>query len=64
MIWVYFPNSEQKTRFKNHFRVLKKSKSFECIFTIVKFLKSIHFFEKSVDTLFLLLKNLCTLNRK
>ena len=39
MIWVNFAISEQKANLKNHFCVLKKSKSFECIFTIVKFLK-------------------------
>ena len=39
MIWVNFAISEQKVNLKNHFCVLKKSKSFECIFTIVKFLK-------------------------
>ena len=36
MIWVNFAISEQKVDLKNHYFVLKKSKSFECIFQIQK----------------------------
>ncbi len=49
---------------KNHFCVLKKSKSFECIFRIQKRIEITSIFKECVDTLFLLLKNLCALNRK
>jgi len=64
MIWVNFAISEQKIDFKNHFCVLKKSKSFERIFGFQKSIEIASIFKECVDTLFLLLKKLCALNRK
>jgi hypothetical protein len=64
MILVYFAISEQKMRFKNHFFVLKKSKSFKYIFRIQKSIKIASIFKECVDTLSLLLEKLCELNRK
>jgi len=56
-IWVYFAISEQKMGFK-------KSKSFESIFGFQKSIEIASIFKECVDTLFLLLKKLCALNRK
>ena len=64
MIWVNFAISEQKTRFKNHFFVLKKSKSFECIFGFRKHIEITSIFKDCVDTLSLLFEKLCELNQK
>ena len=64
MIWVNFAISEQKVDLKNHFCLLKKSKSFECIFRIQKSIEIASIFKESVDTLSLLFERLCALNRK
>ena len=64
MIWVNFAISEQKVDLKNHYFVLKKSKSFECIFWIQKRMEIVSIFKKSVDTLSLLFKRLYELNQK
>ena len=50
MIWVNFANSEQKMDFKNHFCVLKKSKSFECIFGFQKGMEIASISKECVDT--------------
>ena len=64
MIWVNFAISEQKVDLKNHFFVLKKLKSFECIFCIQKQIEITSIFKESVDTLSLLFERLYELNRK
>ena len=64
MIWVNFSISEQKMDFQNHFCILKKSKSFECIFRIQKSIEIASIFKESVDTLSLLFERLYELNQK
>ena len=64
MIWINFAISEQKVNLKNHFCVLKKSKSFECIFRIQKSIEIASILKERVDTRSLLLEKLRELNRK